>query len=209
MIQQLSEIQEIMYSDDKDRTSAIILRFHNLTFQHAVLMNALFVGNSKSLTQRKMSGQYYHALVSHAPIQLGIMSLASANSENEERGFNFFKEISTHASNHHPENVLLNAFLRIQVRTDWEKHIGKKIKITQNEISNHSKFLSKFRQFFSFELLTKAPRQWQSHLERICDFLSLDSVWEEQDNGILIHDLENVDIPTHHFRSSSLQIERE
>ena len=211
LIQQLSEIQEIMYNDDTNRTSAVIFRFYNLTFQHAILMNDLFAGNCKCLTTRKLFGQYYHALISHAPTQLRIMALTSANAENEERAFNFFKEVSTHASNHHPENVLLNAFLRIQVRADWEKHIGKKIKVTHNDISNHSQFLTTNRKesFFLFATLSKRPRQWQSHLERICDFLEIDGTWEELDDGIVFHDLQPLGFPTRHFRSSSLEMERQ
>ena len=207
----MSEMQEIMYSDDKFRSPSSILRFHNLTFKHAVLMTNIFVGKCKSLTQRKMFGQYYHALVSHSPIQLRIMSLSSANSENEERAFNFFKEISTHATNHHPENVLLNAFLRIQIRADWEKHLGTNTKSNINQISAHGKILKNGREdsFFPFDLLTQSPRQWQSHLERISDFLSISGSWREVDDGIVIFDTRPIDVLTHHFRSSTLHMERE
>ena len=68
----------------------------------------------KSLTLRKFFGQYFHALISHAPQQFRIMSLSSPNAENEERSFNFLKKVSTLTSNHHPENVMTNAFIRIE-----------------------------------------------------------------------------------------------
>ena len=211
LLAQLSEIQEVMYSDEKDRSQNQILRFYNLTFQHASLMHNLFSGNCKSLTSRKLFGQYYHALVSHAPTQLRIMALTSANTENEERAFNFLKVVSTHASNHHPENVLLNAFLRLQVRADWENHLGKKMnKNNKNSISVHSKFTHSNRKetFYPFSYLKRFPRQWQSHLERICDFISIPGVWEETDQGILFHDLRPIEHHPSHFKSSTLQLER-
>jgi len=43
ILQQLCEIQEIMYAEEKDRTSKTILRFHNLTFLHALDVVPLFM----------------------------------------------------------------------------------------------------------------------------------------------------------------------
>jgi len=50
--------------------------------------------------------------ISHAPIQYRILDLVSANTEQEEAAFNFMKKVSKHASNHHPDNILLTSFLR-------------------------------------------------------------------------------------------------
>ena len=68
------------------------------------------IGKTKHLTTRKMHGQYYHALIVHAAQQM-----SSVNAENEERSFNFLKTVRISSSNHHPENVLTNAFIRLQV----------------------------------------------------------------------------------------------
>jgi len=54
------------------------------------------------------------------------MPLTSASTEDEERAFNFLKEISKHTSNHHAENVLLNSFIRLQVRDEWDQNLGTK-----------------------------------------------------------------------------------
>ena len=71
--------------------------------------------SQKKLTVRKMFGQYHHALTVHAPQQFRIVPISSTNAENEERSFNFLKTISTQTSNHHPDNVISNAFIRAQV----------------------------------------------------------------------------------------------
>ena len=90
------------------------MRLYNLTFIHAMEIKKL-IGKTKHLTTRKMHGQYYHALIVHAAQQMRIVSLSSVNAENEERSFNFLKTVSASSSNHHPENVLTNAFIRLQV----------------------------------------------------------------------------------------------
>lgn len=113
----LVEMQSLLYADEAKRTSKSILRFYNLSFIHAVEMRKLFK-NPKKLTSRKMFGQYHHALTVHAPQQFRIVSLSSRNAENEERAFNFLKSISTQTSNHHPENVIVNAFIRSQVSNE-------------------------------------------------------------------------------------------
>lgn len=79
LFETLTEIQEIVYSHDKDRSSKTILRLYNLTFIHGI-------------TSRKLFGKYFHALTCHAPQQFRIMSLSSTNAENEERSFHFFKD---------------------------------------------------------------------------------------------------------------------
>lgn len=96
LMRQLAELQEIAYSGDDKRTGRSILRFHNVSFNHAVLMDELFE-TSKSMTRRKLFGQYSHSLTSHAPIQYRILNLVSANTEQVEAAFNFMKEVSKQA----------------------------------------------------------------------------------------------------------------
>ena len=107
-------MQSILYIDESKRTSKAILRLYNLAFIHAIETRRLFK-TPKKLTVRKMFGQYHHALTVHAPQQFRIVPLSSTNAENEERSFNFLKTISTQTSNHHPDNVIANAFIRAQV----------------------------------------------------------------------------------------------
>ncbi|XP_066930544.1 uncharacterized protein [Clytia hemisphaerica] len=76
---------------------------------------------NQKITERKLFGQYFHALIDHAPQQFRIMDLSAANAEDKERCFCFMKAVSTHTSNRHPENVLTNCFLRLQVHDDWDE----------------------------------------------------------------------------------------
>jgi len=111
----LCEIQEILYSNE--RSAELILRLYNVTFVHAMKMIVAFETTEK-LTKRKLFGQYFHALVCHAPEQFRIIPMPSSNAEDEERFFNFLKTCTKCTSNHHPENVLDNCFIRCQVREE-------------------------------------------------------------------------------------------
>ena len=110
LFETLVEIQGLLYSHEDQRTVKSILRLYNLTFVHGMEARQLFK-KPKALTKRNMFGQYFHA-----PQQFRVVALTSTNAENEEREFNFLKNVSTHTSNHHPENVLINAFVRTQVK---------------------------------------------------------------------------------------------
>ena len=63
-------------------------------------------------------GKYFHALVCHASIMYRITSGKAANVEQEERVFNTLKNITNTTSNQHPEHVLLNNMIRMQVRDE-------------------------------------------------------------------------------------------
>ena len=105
-----SKKSSIFYS--YDRSPALVLHLHNLTFLQAALIDCF--SKTKSITSRKMFGQYYHAIVCHSAQQYRVFSLPSSNAEDEERMFNLFKTMSKLTSNHHPDNVLANAFVRLQ-----------------------------------------------------------------------------------------------
>lgn len=127
----LAEIQEILYMDEGERTSNSILWLYNLTFLHALAMKNL----KRNSNQRKLFGQYYHVLICHAPQQLRIIALTSWNTENEDRQFNFLKTISAATSNHHPDNVLANAFLRLQIHQEWKNERPKDISDVEAKIT--------------------------------------------------------------------------
>ena len=104
LFETLVEIQGLLYSHEDHRT-----------FVHGMEARQLFK-KPKALIKRKMFGQYFHALICHAPKQFRVFALTSTNAENEEREFNFLKNVSTPTSNHYSENVLTNAFVRTQVK---------------------------------------------------------------------------------------------
>ena len=81
-----------------------------------------------------MYGKYFHAITKHAAEQYRIISGRASNTEQEERTFNYLKSVSTLTSNHHAENVILNAIVRSQAHEllndgshirDKEKYIEK------------------------------------------------------------------------------------
>ena len=59
----LAEFQEICYLPDKERTPQKILRLNNLTFIHGILLNINIRPKLKLLTERKLFGTYYHAII--------------------------------------------------------------------------------------------------------------------------------------------------
>ena len=69
LLSTLCEIQEILYQNESDRTIQTILRLHNVTFKHFLIMHRQ-LDQPSSLTPRKLSGQYFHSLTIHAPQQL-------------------------------------------------------------------------------------------------------------------------------------------
>lgn len=85
LMQTIVEIIMVMYSNDK-RTPKQILRLFNITWLHAeVCANTL--SHPSSVSQRKMFGIYFHAIVCHAAPQFEIVRLKSVNTEDQERLF--------------------------------------------------------------------------------------------------------------------------
>ena len=188
---QMCEIQEILYRGELKRTTMSILRLYNISFLHAIKLNET-AKSPKVLTTRKLFGQYYHALMVHAPDQYRLLSGASANTEEEERTFNFLKTISTLTSNHHPENVLANAFLRMQFKEEYTKDSG--ISKIESKISQHYQHLqTKFNTVIPFAIIRKYPWPYQAHLERIADYLAIPGFWKEVVNGIKFSDVDGID----------------
>ena len=70
------------------------------------------------MTSRRIEGQHFHAMMDHAAKQQRIMSLASANTEDEERAFNYMKVVAKLASNHHPD-VISTCFIRLQIHGEY------------------------------------------------------------------------------------------
>ena len=201
----LREIQEIIYSAESKRTSTLILRYHNVTFQHALLINQV-IQKPKSLTSRKLFGHYYHSIIVHSPQQLRVISGPSSNVEDEERTFNFLKTITKATSNHHPENVLLNAMIRIQVKENLATKIYNEI---NSKISKHDSQIKiqKTNSFFTFKFIRDNKWVYQSHLERIADFLLEGNTWEERENGVEFLDFQNESLKgkrVNHFRNREI-----
>ena len=83
-------------------------------------------GKLKTMTERKFFGTYYHSLTRHAAEQYRLFSGRSTNTEKKEATFNKIKVYTNLTSNDHPENLILNAVIRLQVNEEFsQKSISK------------------------------------------------------------------------------------
>ena len=112
----LVEIQEFSYATEEQRNQVSILQLQNVCFQHAMVLKLHIQGQLKSLTSCKFLGSYYHSFIKHAPKQHHIVSGRTSNTEKEEATFNSIKVATSLASNHHPNNVIANALIRLQAK---------------------------------------------------------------------------------------------
>ena len=211
----LAEIQEILYSPEKERNVVKVLRLHNITFKHAMLLKIHFANKLKKLTERKFFGVYYHSLIIHARQQYRIISGRTANTEKEEAMFTTIKNNTNLTSNHHPDNIISNVIIRYQAKEKLEVNkINKEVSVL-TELYQPIKKLQK-NSVIPFTWIENYYNEYQAHLESISDYL-LDKKpwWQETDIGVMYFDVENElggemrqsCINLHHFRSSTLKKE--
>ena len=109
----MCNIQAITYYSEKKRSLQSILRLYSTTFQHALTIKTSLLGNIKGSTAHKFIGSYYHSIVKHSPFRHRQLS---SNTEKEESTFNSMKMFTNLGSNHHSENIIVNALVRIQAK---------------------------------------------------------------------------------------------
>ena len=66
------------------------------------------------MSERKFYGIYYHSLIRHSAEQYRLFSGRSSNTVKEEAVFNTSKKFTSLTSNHHPDNMIYNALVRIK-----------------------------------------------------------------------------------------------
>ena len=209
----LTEIQQILYAPEDRRSVTKVFRLTNLTFIHALQIKK-FQCKIKN-TERKFFGSYYHSLISHSPQQYRLFSGRSINAEKEEATFQHLKTSAKLTSNHHPANVISNAFIRGQSRNMLKE--GEKLK--ENDASIIRKIYAPIKiklsnTVVSFEWIQKFFTQFQRLLERQADYLLQGPGvwWREVETGVEFFDhelAENTAKKLHHFRSSTLKSESE
>ena len=122
----LSELQEILYSAEKERNVVKFLGLHNITFKHAMLLKIHFANKLKKLTERKFFGVYFHSLITHGRHQYRMISSRTANTEKEKSMFTTIKNNTNLSSTHHPDNIISNVIIRYQAKEKLEvKKINK------------------------------------------------------------------------------------
>ena len=204
------EICVILYATDDLRTPRNILRLHNLTFIHGRLCVKLFQ-NPKSLTKRKMFGNYFHSLVCHSAPTYRVICLRSLNTEFQERTFGQANGITKQTSNKNPQHIIDNAILRIQAEATRTLHT---ISQQDSEVSRlASTWSSPPNTTFTTKDVDQYSSEFQTHLERISDYLlpGPGVWWKQTQSGI-----EFLDCPKEgdtreqgpklqHFRSSMVK----
>ena len=217
LLNTLSEIQRILYLEDDKRTPREVLRLHNCSFQHFVLMKELFDLSklSKKMSRDLLFGKYMHNLMVHAPLQYRIISGSSINCEGEERIFNMLKFLTSGKTNYRDGHVIGNMIVRIGYR---ERHAvefehDKKYNSLLNDIERLGRSVaeSQTNSLFEYKYIENNSEDWQSHLERIADFLVFGEGvwWKKTEFGIEFYDSESPDQSEyqpklHHFRSHSI-----
>ena len=127
------------------------------------------------MTRDKLFGKYMHNLLVHAPLQYRLVSGQSSNVEDEERFFNTIRNTSHCTTNNWPGHIIGNIIVRLQVEEE-----GKKLFETETTDSSTFNDIHKIgivlhederNSLFTYSYIQENPHDWQSHLERISDFL--------------------------------------
>ena len=202
----MCEIQH-PFADETKRTVENILRLQNQIFIHTCLLKCVVGKNLKVLTCRCFYGKYFHALMCHTSVIYRIISGKAVNTEQEERFFNSLKTITNSTSNYHPDHIILNNLIRLQEGEEVCKGEGR----MQHEVRKLSDGLpSKHDSMIPFWMIDMFEWEWQTHLEKISDYILEGCWWKETSDGVMFHDV-NMNLKTkkqvHHFRSSNIEIE--
>ena len=193
----MCEIQHLMYTSGENRTMDNILRIHNQTFLHMLFLKKIIKSNplSPKLSAKK-KGKYLHTLLTHGPQMFRIISSS-------------LKTITSLTSNFHPDHVLLNCLIRLQVKADFNSgyhHDNESI------VTKLSKGLPKKVRSTIHWIIDEYPKEWKTHLANISDFLlEKDVWWEEYLFGFVLNDMkenQSTNIAPHHFRSWNILTER-
>ena len=115
LLEPLVRIQILLYAGENRRDQKHIFRFNNHLFLHFLLCKIVLGKNLKVLSFRKFFGLYLHALISHAVLQIRIVSGMTAFAESEERLFQQAKSNMKRTSNNQAGNIISNVILRSQI----------------------------------------------------------------------------------------------
>ena len=112
----LSEIKEILYSSDDERSPQRLLRMTNLIFQYVLIIHIYIRDKLVSLTPRKMCWRYLPAIMKHAGLRYRTVSGTGSSTEKEEVMLRSVKTDTTLTSNFHSDQLVLNIIIRLQAQ---------------------------------------------------------------------------------------------
>ena len=145
-----AQISEVLYSRETSRSQKKILRFHNLSFQHAVQCIDAF-HTPTGITKQRMFGRHFHSHSVHAPILYWQVALRSLSAELQQRLFNTCNDITNTTSNRQANTVLNNIFIRVQSESKLASNTLQK---QEGKISALAASLPPFTN-------SKFPKQWK------------------------------------------------
>ena len=138
VFQTAAEINEIVYSKPEKRDRRQILCFCNVTlnFVHCMMCREVFSDLVK-VSRTKLFGQYFHAIVYHAPMVNRLISPSSLYTELQKRMFNQINSITRSTTNHSSGHMIPNILVRIQ-----EKDKDRSLSVLQGDQSEVTKLQS-------------------------------------------------------------------
>ena len=145
------------------------------------------IGIASKMTRNKLYGKYKQNLLVHTPIQYRLVSGASINCEDEERIFNSIKDITQSTSNYKPGHVIGNLIVRQKVESarkqKYEFDLSKDSTLKDIQRIGDNLYQNEKNSHFSSDFIHESSADWQSHLERISDFLIFgENLWWEKMN---------------------------
>ena len=190
-----------------------------MTWYNGILCREVFGFKLKELTTRKLYGNYYHNITSHAAMQHRLINGKACNVEEHERIFNTITNITKSTSSYHPSHIIGNIFIRLQAEKQMKAFQGFSSLKQETSVCKLADSLPPYgNTIISEDLVKKHIRAWQSHLERISDFLLPgNGIWwrnDEKGNMEFLDGEIAVSSHTegpllHHFCSSSFSREEE
>ena len=160
------------------------------------MLSSFFKWSSTAVSNCKFYGLYFHSITAHFADTYRTTPLSSLHTEEEERTFNAITSISSSTSSRTMEHVRDNCIIRLQA----EQNLAMKEVKKQSSKSSISKYGAEVdpasRSRFCVNDID--PRLWQSHLERIADFLVVgeDKWWHRE--GTMEMKIEN-SMPKYHI----------
>ena len=144
----------------------------------------------KKLTRSRMFGHYLHAITAHSPAQYEITCLRSLNTENQERLFGQARSIAEACTNHHPDNVIPQIMLRLQVKQEQHQALLS-VQKGDSQVSHIAKELPHLPgTTVKMSFIKQREDSWQLHLQQISPFLIAGEGvwWTRRPNGFHFHD---------------------
>ena len=169
----LCQISKIAYQRAGRRTEKVVLRLYNLCYKHGVLCTEIFK-TTRILTNRKIFGIYFHALVTHFAETFRLIPLSSVHVESEERYFGAINSISKRTSDRKAPHIISNSILRLQAQKQQRKP---NIREEESIVSKAAHLLPEEENTVFDSTWIRRP-DFVYHLQRIPDYVKPgENVW--------------------------------